>query len=139
MSDEERRAIVDAEHVRVLAICYAVSAGIHAVFSLFGLFYALMGVFFMRAFEHLPPQDGQPPPEIGWFFGLFGLAIFTIMIIAGALQLLVAIRLRQHRSRLLSMAIAALSCLEIPYGTALGVFTFIVLSRRSVALAFDTQ
>jgi hypothetical protein len=37
------------------------------------------------------------------------------------------------------MVVAGLSCLEFPYGTALGVFTFIALSRASVVRLFETN
>jgi len=35
------------------------------------------------------------------------------------------------------MVIAAIGCLEFPYGTALGVFSFIVLGRDSVIQLFN--
>jgi hypothetical protein len=34
--------------------------------------------------------------------------------------------------------LAAISCLEMPYGTALGVFTLMVLSRPSVQRLFSS-
>jgi len=40
--------------------------------------------------------------------------------------------LRDRRHRTFSMAIAALDCLHIPFGTILGILTFIVLGRDSV-------
>ena len=35
------------------------------------------------------------------------------------------------------MVVAGFGCLEVPYGTALGVCTFLVLNRRSVEKVFD--
>jgi hypothetical protein len=44
LDDEvSRRQIVDDEHVRLLALGYQISAGLSALFSLFGLMYAGMG------------------------------------------------------------------------------------------------
>jgi hypothetical protein len=37
------------------------------------------------------------------------------------------------------MVIAAIGCLEIPYGTLLGVFSFLVLGRDSVARLFTSS
>lgn len=37
------------------------------------------------------------------------------------------------------MVVAGVSCLSIPLGTALGVFTFIVLSRPSIVRLFEEQ
>jgi len=39
MEEDERRAVIDGEHLRILSICYLVSAAITAFFSLFGLVY----------------------------------------------------------------------------------------------------
>ena len=53
-------------------------------------------------------------------------------VIGMVLNLLSAGFLWQKRNRLFSIVIAGLDCLQIPFGTALGVFTIIVLSRESV-------
>jgi hypothetical protein len=37
------------------------------------------------------------------------------------------------------MVIAALGCLEIPYGTALGILTLMVLGRPSVVKQFNPK
>jgi hypothetical protein len=47
-------------------------------------------------------------------------------------NLLSGLFLRARRHRTFSMVVAAINCLHIPIGTALGVFTFIVLGRESV-------
>ena len=139
MTEEERQAIIDYEHLRVLSICYLVSAGMNAFFSLFGLFYAAMGLFFTAAAFQGPSQPNNPPPELfGLFFGVFGLAIFLIMVGIAVLKVLVAVRLKQRRSRTLCMVVAAVTCLGIPIGTALGVFTFVVLSRESIVREFES-
>jgi len=46
-----------------------------------------------------------------------------------------ALRKRKHRTFLLVMA--ALSCLSIPYGTILGIFTFMVLQRPAAKKLFE--
>jgi hypothetical protein len=43
---------------------------------------------------------------------------------------------RKHRTFI--MIISGINCLSIPLGTTLGVFTFIVLLRPSVAATFDS-
>ncbi len=140
MDHQERQAIVDGEHVRMLSIGYMVSAGIHVLFSVFGLFYALMGVFFTAVASQMPPDAQQPPPRfIGMMFAFICLAGFGMLIAIATLHFLVARRLQVRRSRTLCMVVAALTCFEIPYGTALGVFTFVVLSRPSVAAAFSSE
>lgn len=137
--DQLRQAIVDHEHLKLLSIAYLVSAGMSAFFSLFGLLYAFMGVFITAAIAHAPaqPEQGAPPEFVGWIFGMFGAGMFVMMMGLGVLKFLVARRLKQRRSRTFCMVVAGLSCFGVPYGTMLGVFTFLVLARPSVARLFQ--
>jgi hypothetical protein len=141
MQEEERQAIVDGEHLRILSICYYVSAGTTAVFSLFGLFYGFMGLFFMSAADRLqaPPGQSPPPQFVGLLFGLFGFGLFTTLVAVAILKFIVARRLKEHRARTFCMIVAGVSCLGIPFGTILGVFTFVVLLRPSVMQLFEAN
>jgi disulfide bond formation protein DsbB len=46
--------------------------------------------------------------------------------------------LAQRRRYLLCMVVAGIACIFMPFGTALGVFTLVVLSRPAVKAAFET-
>ena len=135
---ESRQAILDEEHLKLLGLGYLVSAILSAGFSLLGLFYAAMGAVFGRAIAEAPTSAGQPPPEfIGWFFAIFGIGFFVVMATAATLKFLTYRCLSQRRRRVFCMVVAGFGCLEVPYGTALGVCTFLVLNRRSVEKSFD--
>jgi hypothetical protein len=139
--DQLRQAIVDEEHLKLLGIAYLVSAAMNAFFSVFGLFYAGMGVLFTTVLARAPSGPGpEPPPEfIGWVFGFFGFGMFLIMITVGVLKFMTYQRLKQRRSRTFCMVVAGISCLGMPYGTLLGVFTFLVLGRPSVSKLFAPE
>ncbi len=141
MTDEERQEIVDGEHLRALSICYVVGGVVHVVSSVFGLSYVVVGVVFAALLAGMPGgRDASPAPEaIGLFFGLFGFFTFVILLGLGAVQLLAARRLKQRRSRVLCMVVAGVTCVGIPYGTVLGVITFLVLARPSVVRAFTVE
>ena len=142
MTEQElRESIIDEEHLKLLSIGYLVSAAWNALFSLFGLFYAFIGLMMGSIFANIPPNPGQepPPPFIGWIFGAFGLLMFVIAVTLGVLKFIASRRLKQRRSRVFCMVVAVLSCLAIPYGTILGVFTFLVLGRPSVLRLFEDQ
>ncbi len=140
MTDEERQAIIDGEHLRVLSLCYYIYAGLNAFFSLFGVFYALMGLFFTMVASRVPAKPDQGlPPFFGLFLGVIGIGMFAFMMSFAILKLIVAKRLRQRRSRIFCIVVAGLSCIGIPFGTALGVFTLLVLSRTSVKQVFDSS
>jgi hypothetical protein len=140
---EHRQAILDQEHLKLLSIGYFISAGMSALFSLFGLMYVLMGIAMRSAFANLPEatrRPGQaPPPEFFWIFTLIGTFIFLAMITLAALKARVAWCIRKRRSRVFCLIVAGLTCLGIPYGTALGVFTFLALGRDSVQRLFEAE
>jgi hypothetical protein len=140
-AEESRQAIVDQEHLKMLSIGYVVSACLDGAFSLLGVFYAVLGVFFKSVLEHAPVEAGQvpPPPFVAWIFVAMGMGVFLTMVVSGILKALVYQRLRQRRSRIFCMVVAAFSCIWIPYGTLLGVFTFLVLARPSVVRAFEGE
>jgi hypothetical protein len=140
-SDPIRQTIVDEEHLKLLSLGYMVSGGFNAFFSLFGLFYAFMGGMMSAVLSHIPEPAGKadqtPPQFVGWIFGAVGLTIFAFCVTFGILKFLAASRLKQRRSRVFCMVVAAFTCLEFPYGTFLGVVTFIVLGRESVIRLFS--
>lgn len=140
MSEElVRQAIIDEEHLKLLSLGYMISAATSAFFSLFGLMYMIMGIFMHEVVAHQTgaASNGQPPPAfIGWVFGVIGLGMFLFLAGMAALKFRAAWCLKHRRSRTLCMIVAAISCLEVPYGTALGALTFIALGRDSVAQLF---
>ena len=142
MVDETpRQAIIDEEHLKLLSIGYLVSAGVAALFSLFGLLYVFMGVIMTTSFIEASKKAPQSPPPvfIGWVFGIIGLVIFLLLITMAILKFRTAQCIKRRGSRTFCMVVAAISCLEIPYGTLLGVFTFLVLGRNSVKGLFEAH
>jgi hypothetical protein len=78
-------------------------------------------------------KDAPPLPKdfldiFVWFYIFMG-AIFGTMCV---LNLLSGLFLRQRKHRTFSLVVGGLNCLQIPFGTVLGIFTIIVLSRNSV-------
>jgi hypothetical protein len=142
MDDEvSRRQIIDDEHVRLLALGYQISAGLSALFSLFGLMYAGMGFAMGALVARMPGPNAQqqaPPAFIGWLFAGLGLFMFATMVVMALLKLRVASCLKRHTSRTFCLVIGGISCLGIPYGLILGAFTFLVLGRDSVIRQFHS-
>lgn len=137
MTDIDRQAIIDDEQLRLLRIGYFTMGGVAVFTALFGALYAVMGIF-IASIPMAATQPGQPPPAMMvWIFAAFGFAFMLMAGVFALLNFLTARALRQRRSRGLCMVIAALSCLSIPFGTLLGVFTFIVLGRPSVRQLFE--
>jgi hypothetical protein len=137
--DIDRQSIIDGEHLKLLSLGYMISAGVAAFFACFGLLYLFIGIVMSIALSHAtaPGKPGELPPAfIGWFFSGFGLVFFLMGGGVAFARFWAARCIKQRKSRTFCMVIAAIGCLEFPYGTALGVLTFLVLGRNSVMKQF---
>lgn len=123
----------DLEHLKLLAVFHFVLAGVMTFFSCFGFIYVAIGIGMLTG-----QIEGQNPPprELGWVFAGVGTFVMLFVWTIAALIIVAGRRLLQHRSRTFCLIVAALMCLSIPFGTILGVFTLIVLSRPSVRQLF---
>ena len=124
----------DKEHLQLLAIFHYVVAGLAALFSFFPLLYTTVGAIFIFAARHGTAKPGEdlPPEFLGWIFVVMGLLLFLLGI-AMAICILIAGRcLSRNKHYTFALVMACIECLFIPFGTILGVFTIIVLSRESV-------
>ena len=128
----------DSEHLRLLAIFHYVVSGLAVLFSFFPLLYSAMGGFMLYAAHHPGPHNQEPPPAIvGWIFIVLG-AFFFLAGVAMAICILIAGRsLARQRRYWFAFVMACIECLFMPFGTILGVFTIIVLSRESVKALFS--
>lgn len=124
----------DASQLRTLSVLYYVFSMFYLVPLLIGALYAFMGVGLLSG--TLPGNTATQDSASGWVLLGLAVAMFFIAILGGALTLLVARRLSQRRSLTVCIIVAAVSCMQIPFGTALGVFTLIVLNRPSVKAMF---
>ena len=130
----------DREHLQLLAIFHYVVAGLAALFSFFPLLYTTVGAVFIFAARHGTAKPGEdlPPEFLGWIFAVIGSLLFLIGI-AMAICILIAGRSLALRKRYsFAFVMACIECLFIPFGTILGVFTIVVLSRESVRELFST-
>lgn len=132
----------DIEQLNLLAIFHYVVAGLAAIFSLFPLIYTTIGVIFICAARHgtVKPGEDVPPEFLGWIFAALGSGLFLIGI-ALAICILIAGRSLALRKRYsFALVIACIECLFVPFGTILGAFTIVALSRESAkALFSDTR
>lgn len=124
----------DLEHIRLLAIFHFALAGLALMGCAFlGFHYFMMqSIFSNPGFWRSHPGGQPPPPEFlklfVWFYIVGGLVLGVSLL----LNLTSGLFLLKRRQRLFSLIVAGLDCLHVPFGTTLGIFTFIVLSRDSV-------
>jgi hypothetical protein len=116
---------------------YFFQGGVTLLMCVFGLFYVFLGLFAFSSLK-VPANAGGPPPEfVGYVMAAMG-GLFTVAgAIFSALQFFTARFLRLRRHRAICLITAGLSCIWIPYGTVIGVWTFLVLGRTTVRALFD--
>jgi hypothetical protein len=130
----------DAEHLRLLSIFHYIVAGLAALFSFFPLLYTTVGAIFIFVARHgtAKPGEDMPPEFVGWIFVVVGSFLFLLGIAIATCILIAGRSLAKHTHYWFAFAMACIECLFIPFGTILGVFTILVLSRESVKTLFST-
>ena len=123
----------DDEHLRLLSILYYVWGGLAAFGACAVGGYAVLAGGILTAASQ---SQGGPPAWAGAVaFVLMGFG-FVIAAAYAGLTLWTGYNLARRKRYTLCFVMAALSCFSIPLGTALGVFTIVVLSRPSVKQLF---
>ena len=124
----------DADHLKLLVIFHFIVAGL----AVLGLGFVLLHYTMMHAFmghsELWKNQKGGGQSLVE-FFNIFRWVylFFSALLVAGGIaNLLSGLFLRKRKHRIFSLIVAGINCIHFPIGTALGVFTFIVLMRDSV-------
>lgn len=124
----------DEEHLRLLAIFHYVVAAIGALFACFPLIHVALGTLMLvNPGVMSGGQSGSAPPAavgflfiaMGGMFVLFGWAAAICTFLSGRF-------LARRRRRTFSFVMAAVLCAFMPFGTVLGIFTIVVLSKESV-------
>jgi hypothetical protein len=126
----------DAEHLRLLSIFYYVHAGLQAVGACLFLLYIFAG-FAIAIGGAASHSSNAPPAFLGVFFVVFGGILMLFVLTMAALNYYTGRCLTRREHRTFCFVIACLSCLSIPYGTILGIFTIIVLERPQVRALFE--
>lgn len=126
----------DEENLRLLTLFHYVVAGLAAVFALIPVIHLAMGLFLIFGTSHFKGQGELPPAFLGWFFVIFA-SVFIVLGLTMAIFILINGQCLAKRSHFMfCQVMACVECLFMPFGTVLGVFTLIVLSRESVRLRF---
>jgi hypothetical protein len=137
VTESERQAIVDQEHLRLLPVFYWVLGGFDIFVGLYGLIYVAMGVLFASVpFQSGSSRADAPPEFFAWFFVAMGVAFMLGFGVFATLKILAGLWIKRRTHRTACLVIAGITCLSMPFGTLVGVFTFIVLLRASVTALF---
>lgn len=136
----DRQSASDGEHLKLLCWGYVISGVMAGCFSVFGLFYASMGIFMGMVFSHAPISHGAKllPAFAANLFAGIGMAIFLFTLGIAIARFWTARCISQRKSRTFCIIVAGVTCMEFPLGTALGILSLSILFRDSVIKQFAT-
>jgi hypothetical protein len=131
----------DAQQLKLIEIFHYVMSGLSVLGLLFlfmhyMIFYTVLNnpqvVEQMRRQAEAQKQTAVDPAvffgAFKWFYLFFGLVIVLFLV----LNLISGLCLRARKLRTFSIVVGGINCLFFPFGTALGVFTLIILLRPTM-------
>jgi hypothetical protein len=128
----------DEQYLQLLSIFHYIVAGLAALIACFPIIHLTVGIGMIIA-ALSGSSEAAPMALVGVFFVLIG---GSIILFGWAFAVCVALAgrflaLRRHHTFCLVMA--GVECAFTPFGTVLGVFTLIVITRASVKELFLQQ
>jgi hypothetical protein len=129
----------DQDQLKLLSIFHYVLGVFTALVSFVPVIHLTIGLVMLFSPQTLEPSGGENQEGLRIIGGIFvGVAMLVILVGFGfALCMILVGRFLNHRTHyIFCMVVAALECLSFPFGTVLGVFTIVVLSRESVKQLF---
>jgi hypothetical protein len=156
--DHPEASIIARERLRILMIGFYVRGGMMFAFGCFFLIY----VAFFLGFSFMPesawtqprpsasaipftwptptphPANQDAPPVVVFRIMACVFAAVTLLVWSvGGVTAYAGRCIQKRRRKLLIYVMAGLNCLFVPYGTLLGVFTFIVLGSPAATQEFE--
>lgn len=130
----------DEEHLRLLSVFHFVVGGLATCVLPFLVIHFLIFMTFFANAAAFPglKEEAFPREMIPIFIAFYCFAGLVTSVYAGG-NLLSGWFLRRKTHRVFSFVVAGLDCLSIPWGTVLGVFTIVVLTRPSVRRMYESH
>lgn len=126
MTEEEK-------HLDYLKIGHYVVGAMCVIFACFPLIHLFVGLAVVLGGFHMQDDSGNPPPDaFGWLFVVIGGLFFLIGQACAICVILSGRFITRRKNYMFSFVIACLLCALFPFGTILGVFTIIFLTKEPV-------
>ena len=130
----------DAQHLKLLSIFYYVYGGLTALLSCSVGLYVVVGLVVAAASEDIAADDPSVSPAtirgIGLVVAVVAILALGLFWLLAGLILYTGRCIANRRHRIFCLVMAALTCLNFPLGTALGVYSFFALTRPGVTEMF---
>jgi uncharacterized membrane protein len=139
MIHEVVQKAIDDEHLKLLRYGYLIQGAITAMMVFIGIIYVFIGVLFsaMLSSSMDSSENSGGMEFVGLVYSIIGVVIIGVVVALATMYFLSAHYLEKRKHRVFIMVTAGISCFSIPWGTAIGIATFMVLNRPPVKDQFD--
>lgn len=127
----------DEEALKLLSTFHYVLGGIIGLIACIPFIHVIIGLVFVFAPENTQVSGDMPPEAFGWMFVAIGSFCILMGWTFAILVILAGRKLARRKGRMYCLIVGGLLCAFFPFGTALGVFSLMVLLRDSVRVMFE--
>jgi hypothetical protein len=131
---------INEEHLRLLSLFHYFNGALTGLFSCFLFLYVGIGLIMV-----LNPQGfvnstttASSASQAGWIFTLIGLVFLSIGWGYAGLNIIAGRCISRRKRRTLCLIVSGINCLNAPFGSALGVSSFMVLGKPAVKSLFES-
>ena len=123
-------------NIKILEMFHYIYGGICCFFGLFPIFHIVIGILILtNAFPH--SNQGQELPKFfGYIFVIAGSIILLFSQTLGVLTIISGRKIAKLKSRNFSLVIAGINCIGFPFGTVLGVFALMMLTKDEAKILY---
>ena len=121
------------QYLRLLSIFHYIVGGLAACVSCIFLIHFFIGIAMLAG------TIDDAPAFLGIFFVAFSIVAITIGWTLAVCLIVAGKSLARRKRYMFCLVMAAISCMFMPFGTVLGVFTIIVLMRPTVKELFEVH
>lgn len=124
------------ERFKLLSIFHYVAAGLTAFAGCVPLIHVTLGLMMFSG--AMSTTGSNPPPrELGLLFVGMGAMMSMLLWACAAVMAVAGHFLRVQRYYTFCLVVAAIECINMPFGTVLGIFTIITLVDEKAKAMFD--
>lgn len=121
----------DEQYLRLLSVFHYVVGGLAAFFACIPLIHFCIGAAMLTG------AIDDAPAFVGLMFVVMSIVAITIGWVFAVCLIVAGKSLAKRKRYMFCLVMAAISCMFMPFGTVLGVFTIIVLMRPSAKELFS--
>ncbi|MEM9555805.1 MAG: hypothetical protein AAGC60_16240 [Acidobacteriota bacterium] len=136
--DPARRRAETDQYLRLLSIGYYITAALTALVGLMPLIHIAIGIGMLTGnLGETAPDELWVMRLMGGFFLLIAALLIACFFASAGVFFVAARRMPERKGFVVSIVAASLACCFFPFGTVLGVLTFLLLFREDVRPTFD--